>query len=73
MTEAGGAIVLETQKARYAVAGVSGHTGAALARRLVDAGERVRAIVRRSDAGATRKAQAATTLPAAARVLLQES
>ncbi|HEX8013257.1 MAG TPA: NAD-dependent epimerase/dehydratase family protein [Casimicrobiaceae bacterium] len=36
----------------YAVAGATGQTGAAIARALREAGERVRVIVRRADAGA---------------------
>jgi len=43
----------------YAVAGVSGQTGAAVARALLDAGRKVRVIVRRAEAGAEWKAQGA--------------
>ena len=43
----------------YAVAGVSGQTGAAVARALLEAGETVRVIVRRPEAGADWKAQGA--------------
>src|SRR5206468_11745289 len=45
--------------AMYAVAGASGHTGAALARALLDAGEHVRVIVRRNDAGTAWRARGA--------------
>src|SRR5215213_6926642 len=43
----------------YAIAGVSGNTGAAVATRLLRAGEKVRVIVRRAEAGASWQAQGA--------------
>jgi len=43
----------------YAVAGINGHTGAAVANALLDAKQEVRAIVRRAEAGAQWKARGA--------------
>src|SRR5258706_9638192 len=50
---------VEKEHHMYAVAGVSGQTGAAVARELLEAGEKVRVIVRREDAGAAWRGQGA--------------